>query len=230
MAVGQDPAEYLILAGATLEQNLKRQLGYSYFPKSYYGVVKPVNSESFGGAHPKKYRGELANSVEVYTRVGNNANASYITDNDIISGNIQFVIDFGANDYWYYVDQGRQPGAPIEKRRQTRSRTTGRFGRAYTYTSYTKMPPLKDIQQWVETKPALVGDLSVNTRTYLAMRSIARDGIGGINFVQNAIDDTIQDLAFQGGQFISEWFQQTIENIPIIKQGKTKLYDLGNIG
>ena len=232
---------FLSEAGALLEQNLKRQLTYSYFPRNYDGIVKPVNGGNFSGAYPKNYKGNLYNDVSVHIRVGNNPNAQ-VTTNDILNNQIQFIIDFGDNDYWYYVDQGRKPGIPFQKKRQggvsrtgkalpRRSKKTGRFLKNAYYISYTSMPPLKDIQEWVAQKPALVNpELSLNTRTYLAMRSIARDGIYGINFVQNAIDETIQDLSFAGEQVISEWFEKTVANFPIIKQGKTKIYDLGGLG
>ena len=207
-----------------LQQNLRKQLEGNYYSRDYFGRVKPISGNDFGGVHPKLYTGSLFQSTTVGVSVEGEGQSRYL----------QFVVDFGDAYYWYYVDQGRRPGVEYEKVKRSVKQgrdARGRFKKKPTYKSYTKMPPLKDIQVWVETKPALVSnELSTETRTYLAMRSIARDGIYGINFVQNAIDETAQDLAFAGGQFISDWFQQTIENIPIIKQGKTKLYDLGSIG
>ena len=141
--------------------------------------------------------------------VGRQSSANTSLD-DLIRTN-RFVIDieFGNADYWYYVNYGRRPGVEITKRsiKQPRSKKTGRFMKKRTYTSYTKMPPLKNIQQWVETKPALVSnELSVETRTYLAMRSIARDGIYGINFVERAIAETYPQVEGMMGSAIADWF------------------------
>jgi hypothetical protein len=189
-----------------LQANIQKQLNRNYYSRDYFGRVKPISGNDFGGVHPKTYTGRLYESVTT----------------NVVSpgkGSLQFVIDFGDAYYWYYVDKGRKPGAEYDKRRQTRSRTTGRFGRAYTYKSYTKMPPLKDIQQWVETKPALVSaDLSTETRTYLAMRSIARDGIYGINFIEKAILETETELNSPMGEFLAETFREILNSTPLIKQ------------
>lgn len=189
-----------------LYKNIRQQLNRNYYSRDYFGRVKPVNGNDFGGVHPKTFTGQLYESVSV----------------NIVSpgkGSLQLVLDFGQADYWYYVDKGRKPGLPYDKRRQTRSRKTGRFGRAYTYTSYTKMPPLKAILNWVENKPALVDPkMSTNTRAYLAMRSIARDGIYGINFIEKAIAETELELNAPMGEFLTELFQRVISENPIIKQ------------
>lgn len=205
-----------------LQNNLIKQLDRSYFSKDYFGVVKPVRGGDFGGLHPKTYNGLLRSQTEVF-----------ITSP--APGEIQFILDFGQADYWYYVDKGRMPGQPYQKKRKggisrtgralpRRSKKTGRFLANSYYTSYTKMPPLKDIMLWVEKKPALVNsDMSLETRTYLAMRSIARDGIYGINFIENAIRETETELNSPMGEFLTELFQTIINNQPIIKQSKNNI-------
>jgi len=217
-----DIGEAVQQAGATLETNLRKQLSRGYFSRSYEGVVKPVKGGDFGGIAPKNYRSTLRDGINVKVDISRLPTNFNEMDKQIISGALTYIIEFGdASNYWYYVNYGRKPGVPYQKKKQGRSKKTGRFQKNRYWTSYTKMPPLKDIQVWVESKPALTDPtLSVETRTYLAMRSIARDGIYGINFVENAIRETRQDLESASSQFIGSWFAKTINKSGVLAIGK----------
>jgi len=200
-----------------LQQNLRKQLEGNYYSRDYFGRVKPISGNDFGGVHPKLYTGSLFQSTTVGVSVEGEGQSRYL----------QFVVDFGDAYYWYYVDQGRRPGVEYEKVKRSVKQgrdARGRFKKKPTYKSYTKMPPLKDIQVWVETKPALVSnELSTETRTYLAMRSIARDGIYGINFIEKAIMETETELNSPMGEFLTETFQQILNEAPLLKQDKTNI-------
>lgn len=168
-----------------LKKEIQRQLAIPRIPKTYSGRIKPAGLR--GAISPKSLTGQLSNSVNVkFTEGGQN--------------NLELVISFIDNDYWYYVDQGREPGEEVLKRRQARKKN-GQFGKVFYVRDYTKYPPLSEILQWVKQRPALQGAGDINTRAYLASRSIARDGIYGIDFIEDAIREATPVLIEMFGDY-----------------------------
>lgn len=168
-----------------LKKEIQRQLAIPRIPKTYSGRIKPAGLR--GAISPKSLTGQLSNSVNVrFVEGGQN--------------NLELVISFIDNDYWYYVDQGREPGEEILKRRQARKKN-GQFGKVFYVRDYTKYPPLSQILQWVKQRPALQGAGDIDTRAYLASRSIARDGIYGIDFIEDAIREATPKLIEMFGDY-----------------------------
>lgn len=187
----EDDIKYQITT--LLRGEIQGQLNIRRPARTYDGRYKPVSGR--GGidspASKKSLTGNLSQSVQVYFR-GN------LEDN-----NLTLFVDFGNVDYWYYVDQGRKPGKLTTKTR-TRKRKDGKIT-TYDVEDFTKYPPLSSILQWVRQRPALQGAGDVDTRAYLASRSIAQYGIYGINFIDKAlenIEDQVLELYGDLGQEI----------------------------
>lgn len=180
-----------------LKTAIQNQLRIPRYPTTYSGRIKPAGMR--GAISPKSLTGELSNSVDVSIVEG-------------AQNNMELVVSFINNDYWYYVDQGRKPGDEIMKRRQAR-RKNGQFGKVFYVRDYTKYPPLSSIIQWVQQRPALSGAGSIQTRAYLASRSIAKDGIGGINFIDSAIKEATPKLIEMFGDYVERIFDNFTEII-----------------
>jgi len=88
------------------------------------------------------------------------------------------------NDYYYYVDRGRKPG---------------------------KFPPVNVVNQWVEDRIGTFPGLTFETTSFLVGRSIAKKGISGINFINNAIDNVIDDMIERGEDDYAERFEEFID-------------------
>lgn len=131
---------------------------------------------------------------------------SWKVESDIDSGEAKGVIIM--DDYYYYVDQGRRPG-------------TGTIGKGVR-----GWPPVNDIQTWVRQRGITIPGLDVNTVTYLIGKSIWMKGIKGIDFINNAIDNIINDLVEQGEEEYAERFEEFIDEILV---RATSTNDLINI-
>jgi hypothetical protein len=181
-----------------LREEIQGELQIRRPARAYDGRYKPVSKTYPTPQSKKSLTGSLSNSVNVYFK-------GSMEDN-----NLTLVVDFGSNDYWYYVDQGRKPGDKTMKRRQAR-RKNGQFGRGYWVEDYTKYPPLASIAQWVRQRPALEGVRDIDTRTYLAARSIAKYGIYGIKFIDSALKDVEDRIVELFGDMGQELFLQIID-------------------
>lgn len=107
-------------------------------------------------------------------------------------GEPELVVDFEGANYWYNVNYGRQPSL--------------------------RYPNIKDIRDWVESKPALnYPGLSVDQRTFLVARSIAEYGIAPTYFVQNAYREIQTDLLDLFGQYGQEYLNNIIRNQILVK-------------
>lgn len=144
---------------------------------------------------PKGYNGESkGNASYVKDNTMNLSNSiSYKIESDIDSGEPVGVIIM--DDYYYYVDQGRRAGS-------------GRIGKGVQ-----GWPPVNKIQQWVTQRGIRIPGLDVDTITYLIGRSIWLKGIKGIDFINNAIDNIINDLVDAGEEEYAERFEEFIDEI-----------------
>lgn len=186
----EDDIKYQITT--LLRGEIQGQLNIRRPARTYNGRYKPVSKKYPTPQSKKTLTGNLAQSVQVYFQ-------GSAEDN-----NLTLIVDFGNTDYWYYVDKGRKPGNPIMKARQ-RLRKDGTLGPTFYVEDFTKYPPLSSILQWVRQRPALQGAGDVDTRAYLASRSIAQYGIYGINFIDKAlenIEDQVLELYGDLGQEI----------------------------
>jgi hypothetical protein len=113
----------------------------------------------------------------------NSVEVYYETDLD--DGELRLVVDFGTANYWYWVNFGRKPSV--------------------------RYPNIKDIQDWVESKPALnYPELTVEQRTFLVARSIKEYGFAGINFIENAAKETAKDVEDLFGVYTADWFRNLL--------------------
>ena len=145
---------------------------------------------------PRGYNGEPKG---VGPRVKNNTgdlsdSISFRVESDIDTGEAKGVIIM--DDYYYYVDQGRKPGS-------------GTIGQG----TVKGWPPVNDIQRWVRQRGITIPGLDVNTVTYLIGKSIWMKGIKGIDFINNAIDNIINDLVEKGEDEYAERFEEFIDEI-----------------
>jgi hypothetical protein len=192
-----DDEEIKFQMEVVLKKAIQAQLSIPRLSRAYDGRIKPASLA--GAISPKSLTGQLSNSVNVkFVEGGQN--------------NLELVVSFTDNDYWYYVDQGRQPGKEIVKRRQARKKN-GQFGKVFYVRDYTKYPPLSQILQWVRQRPALQGAGDIDTRAYLASRSIARDGIYGIQFIDAAIKEVTPVLIEMFGDYAETIFDNLTTRI-----------------
>lgn len=170
---------------ATIQELLKdaiqNELVIPRMSRAFDGTPKPV-SRTFSSPlpAPRFSTGTLYNSTEVYF------------ESDFEDGELNLVVDFGSADYWYWVDQGRQPSE--------------------------RYPNIQDIRNWVEQKPALnYPDLSIDQRTFLVARSIKEYGYYGINFIEKAYDKVNLQIEERLGELSQVYLQNLIERGIIVK-------------
>lgn len=107
-------------------------------------------------------------------------------------GEPELVVDFQDANYWSNVNYGRRPSL--------------------------RYPNIKDIRDWVESKPALnYPELSIDQRTFLVARSIKEYGIYGIHFIESAYEEVKTDLFDLFGQYGQEYLNNIIRNEILVK-------------
>jgi len=166
--------------------------------RDFNGNLKPLNGRTPNQSGNKIVSGRLYNEMQIFW------------EKSWEDGEVRIGIDFGDASEWYYVNYGRKAGTPITKVR------TDRFGNQIEYQSYTKFPPLEAIKSWAKAKPVLqyrdrLGRfISNDTRAYLISRSIARDGIYGIKFIDAALASVRGELIELLGDSAREYFEDVI--------------------
>lgn len=184
----------LLLASDLIRNEIQAQLSKLMKVKSYNGVDKPTSGKYNPTISNKINTGGLYDSVQVYPTI------------DYSKGVLTLTIQM--SDYWTYVDKGRRPGTEFDKQVQRRKKD-GSFGDPYYIKSYNNYPNIAAIREWVQTKPALsFPQLSIEQRTYLAARSIARDGIEPTNFVQKGIQASLDQIAIYISQDLADKIEE----------------------
>ena len=152
---------------------------------TYNGQEKPVNPKYQRPLpSPRSNTGELVNSVDVYF------------ETDLEDGVANIVVDFGAADYWEFVNYGRRPS--------------------------TKYPPLSVIETWAATKPVqryrddFGRFISNKSRAFLIARSIKEYGFYGINFLDTAYKNVENKLIENASQLVLEYFSRKINDSRIV--------------
>ena len=168
---------------------LKKELAKSYQSREYNrsrntpGVPKTI------GQFPKNNTGSLSDSITAEIRE--------------IDGEEMGVIVM--EDYYWYVDRGRKPSGtqrdPGDANRPGDSiRTTG-------FVSGFR----RSVDDWVRQKIGTFPGLTFEQTSFLVRRSIWNKGIGGINFINNAIDNIIDDMIERGEDEYAEQFEEFID-------------------
>jgi hypothetical protein len=157
---------------------------------TYNGQEKPVNPiYQRPLPSPRVNTGELVNSVEVYF------------ESDFEDGEANIVVDFGAADYWEFVNYGRRPSI--------------------------KYPPLSVIEAWASTKPlqryrnSLGQFISNKSRAFLVARSIKEYGYYGINFLDKAYQKVQNQLIDEAQNLAVEYLLRKLEDSRIIVRSDT---------
>lgn len=152
---------------------------------TYNGQPKPINTAYQRPLRaPKIASGGLYDSVNVYF------------EGDLEDGKLNLVVDFGAADYWEFVEYGRRPS--------------------------TKYPPLEIIKQWAAEKPiARFRDrrgrfISNDDRAFLAARSIKEYGIYGIGFLEKATQQVLSRVQQDISEVAANFFGNILLNNRII--------------
>jgi hypothetical protein len=181
-----------------LENAVRTELGKPRVIRAWDGRVKSVSGKHGPFSYNMIASGELYDSVYGYF------------EGDLEQGDFSINLSFSPNSYWYYLQNGRQPGQEIIKSRQTAS------GKSIQYKSFTKFPPLDAIKGWLREKPVtqyrnrLGQFITRDTQAYLIGRAIARDGQAPYDFIGNALvaakDPLLEKLreysvSVFGGQF-----------------------------
>lgn len=163
-----------------LQKQVQEQLLTPRQSRTYNGAVKTVGGFPVPPSPPKA-SGTLVRNTKVYWTEDFNEETETPT----------LVIDFGAaENYAYFVDQGRRPG---------------------------KYPPVAPIDRWVVTKglKGIRNDkgqfISRKSTVFLIRRSIGMYGFQGTNFIQKAIDNSLNKIADDMGQAAEEFLIKYLE-------------------
>ena len=144
-----------------LQKQIRDQIAAPRQSKTYQGRPKPVSGKYPTPVSPAIASGTLVKSTKVY----------WVQDfeDDVPT----LAVDFGAaENYAYFVDQGRRPG---------------------------RYPPLAPIDRWVTQKARIQGIrdekgrfMKRKTLVFLIRRSIGTYGYAGIHFIDKAIEKSFE--------------------------------------
>jgi hypothetical protein len=178
-----DIAEYL-------QKQMKAQINLPRQSKAYNGQLKPISGRYPTPISNRRASSTLYNQLKVY----------WTEDFNEESAKPTLVVDFGAaQDYAYFVNNGRRPG---------------------------KYPPLGAIDRWVRQKKGIQGIrnekgqfISRKSQVFLIRRSIGKYGYQGINFIDKAIESSLskieEDLGAVAQEFLIKYLEENGTIIPI---------------
>lgn len=183
-----------------LVKQLKVELSKSYQPRSYNPQRNRLGVPKTPGQFVKNNTGNLSNSIGYEIREVNGEEVGLI------------VMD----NYYWYVDRGRKPGGEKRDEKKDSIKTTG-------YSSGFR----KAVDDWVRQRIGTFPGLTFESTSFLVRRSIWRKGIGGINFINNAIDNIIDDLVEQGQDDYAERFEEFVDEklLVLSKQSRDITYN-----
>jgi len=156
-----------------LVKQLKVELNKKYYPTQYNPQRNTSGQRKQNRTYPKRYTGNLAESIEYEIRE--------------IDGEETGIILLA--DYYEFVDRGRKPGGEEGK---------GGFREA--------------LDRWTRLKIGTFPGLDFKSTSYLVRRSVWMKGIGGINFINNAIDNIIDELIDKGEEEYADKFEEFIDD------------------
>lgn len=113
----------------------------------------------------------------------------YEIKEDLDTGEFNGVIIM--EDYYEFVDRGRRPGydGPLESRV---------FRRA--------------LDEWTQRRIGRFPGMTFSQTAYLVRRSVLMKGIGGTNFINNAIDNILNDMINKGEEEFAKQFEDFVDN------------------
>lgn len=112
---------------------------------------------------------------------------TYDIKQDLDTGEFNGVIIM--EDYYEFVDRGRRPGA----------KGSGKVFR-------------RALDEWTERKIGRFPGMTFSQTAYLVRRSVYMKGIGGTNFINNAVDNILNDMINRGEEEFAKQFEDFIDN------------------
>jgi len=167
-----------------LVKQLKVELAKKYQPRAYNTNRNTPGVPKTIGQYPKNNTKRLSDSIGYEIRE--------------VDGEEMGVIVM--EDYYWYVDRGRKPSGEKRDPKKDSIRTTG-------YSSGFRTA----IDTWVRQKIGTFPGLTFNQTSFLVRRSIWNKGIGGINFINNAIDNIIDEMVEKGEDEFVERFEEFVD-------------------
>lgn len=156
-------------------------------------LVKQLKVELAKSYQPREYNPNR-NTAGIPKRIGqfpknNTGNLSDSIEYEIrnIDGEDMGVIVMA--DYYEFVDRGRKPGG---------NGSGTEFRRA--------------LDTWTRQKIGTFPGLTFEQTSFLVRRSVWMKGIGGINFINNAIDNIIDDMIDRGEEEYADRFEEFIDD------------------
>ena len=140
---------------------------------AYDGRLKPLSGRYPTPRSKNIATGTLYNSINVYW------------EEDYESPVPNMVVEM--EDYGYWIDNGRKPTANYSENKTKEG------------IRYTGLVPFEDIRRWLANKPGVMPGLPEDTKVFLISRSIARDGYGAKNFIDDAIRIILPTLESDDG-------------------------------
>lgn len=174
-----------------LTLQLREEISTPRPSRTYAGMPKPISGRYPTPVSPRIASGNLVRQTKVVWVEG------FSFDD---AKEPTMAIDFGtAEDYAEYVDRGRRPG---------------------------KYPPLYAIDRWVTQKKGMKGIrnskgqfISRKSQVFLIRRSIGEHGYYGINFIDKAIEKSLnkiqQDLGQAAEEFLLKYLEKNKTLIPL---------------
>jgi hypothetical protein len=199
--------DYQKIIADTLQEAIKSSLSVPRTHRAYNGTQKSTSGKFGPFVSAPLSSGRLQNSVSVFWETPLNSTTPRI------------VVEFVNAPYWYYIQNGREPGVAVERTR------TGKGGNLISYQSFTKFPNLDGIKDWIDQKPILgytdnLGKLiSKDSMAFMIGRGIARDGWQGYDFIGEAWNMSRDVLLPLFGDAIGQYFTDELKkNILIIPE------------
>lgn len=171
-----------------MDENTLKDIAQSLQNNILGQLKKPYASKTYSGQN-KPVSGKGRTPVSPRYASGNLFRQTKVYwESDFEDGQPNLVVDFGNADYWEYINYGRKPG---------------------------RYPPLFAIDKWVRQKPGISGIRDEKGRfikrkslVFLIRRSIAQYGYYGIQFLDNAVNETIEQITDKLGEAAKEYIER----------------------
>lgn len=161
---------------------------YKFAPGYFGNAYSNGRKSQYGGVGNKVASGGLLNSVEA-----------------VYKGNGVVQIFMAA--YWRYVDEGRNAGKKIMRRKKSKT------GKDYQQTDWEGRPPTSALLPWIQKRFGLSGK-DADRAAFAIATNIARFGIQKTNFFENAsikIEDEIaSNFPDQADDLIGDFFDNML--------------------
>jgi len=178
-----------------LVKQLKVELAKKYQPRAYNMNRNTPGVPKTIGQYPKNNTKRLSDSIGYEIRE--------------VDGEEMGVIVM--EDYYWYVDRGRKPSGEKRDPKKDSIRTTG-------YSSGFRTA----IDTWVKEKIGTFPGLTFEQTSFLVRRSVWMKGIGGINFINNAIDNIIDEMVEKGEDEFVERFEEFVDEKLLVLSKSSK--------